>query len=448
VVSILWEVAPLSASTGVMGSTASRARAEATDLIAAHWFVGIDWASEAHEVCILDRDGTVCERRQVDHTATALQVFVDALLMRAQGDPSRVAIAIETPRGALVELFVERGFAVFAINPKQLARFRDRFTAAGAKDDRRDALVLGDSLRTDPQAFRRVRLDQPLIIQLREWSRVDEELGVELTRLTNQLRDLVYRITPGLLTLCPGADEPWLWRLVGLAPTPRQQQRLSVRRLERLLRDQHVRRLTAADVRAVLQEASVYTAPGVVDAVAAHYQLLLPRLELIAHQRRQCARELERLLDAVEAQEPAPGDQREHQDVTILRSMPGVGVRVAARMLAEASQPLVERAYHTLRAVMGIAPVTKQSGRSRTVSMRYACNGRLRDAAYHWARVGVQRDAKSRTYYATLRARGHTHARALRSVANRLLRLLFRLLEHGQLFDPAHGGCSPVATGA
>lgn len=417
-------------------------------MIAADWFVGIDWASKAHEVCILDRAGHVCERRQVDHTATALHEFIDALVARAQGDLSRVAIAIETPRGALVEVLVERGCAVYAINPKQLDRFRDRFTAAGAKDDRRDALVLGDSLRTDPHAFRRVQLDQPLVIQLREWSRVDEELGTELTRLTNQLRELVYRITPGLLTLCPGADEPWLWSLVRVAPTPVQQQRLSVRRLERLLHDHHVRRLSAADIRAVLQQPSISTAPGVVDAVAAHYQLLLPRLELIAQQRRQCARELERLLDALEAQKPAPGDQREHQDVTILRSMPGVGVRVAARMLAEASQPLVERAYHTLRAVMGIAPVTKQSGRSRTVSMRYACNGRLRDAAYHWARVGAQRDAKSRTYYATLRARGHTHARALRSVADRLLRVLCRLLEHGQLFDPAHGKYSAVAAGA
>lgn len=416
-------------------------------MIAADWFVGIDWASKAHEVCILDRDGTVCERRQVDHTATALQDFVDALLTRAPGDPSRVAIAIETPRGALVELLVERGFAVYAINPKQLDRFRDRFTAAGAKDDRRDARVLGDSLRTDPQAFRHVRVDDPLVIQLREWSRVDEELGTEVTRLTNQLRDLVYRITPGLLSLCAGADEPWLWTLVGLAPTPAQQRRLSVPRLDRLLRDHQVRRLTGAELRAVLQGASVYTAPGVVEAVTAHYRLLLPRLELIAQQRRDCTRELERRLAALEAQDSAPGDQREHQDVTILRSMPGVGVRVAARMLAEASQPLVDRAYHTLRAVMGLAPITKQSGRYRAVSMRYACNWRLRDAAYHWARVGMQRDPKSRAYYASLRARGHTHGRALRSVADRFLRLLFTLLEHGQLFNPDHGE-QPVATGA
>jgi transposase len=428
--------------------TSSERREDPKVQLTAQWFVGIDWASQAHEVCILDQPGRVCERRQVPHTATALQAFADALLERAEGDPARVAIGIEVPRGALVDLCVERGFGVYAINPKQVDRFRDRFTVAGAKDDRRDALVIGDSLRTDPQAFRRVRLDSPVIIQLREWSRVDEDLGAELVRLTNQLRDLVYRIAPHLLTLCPAADEPWLWALLRDAPTPADQRRLSQRRVDRLLRDHRVRRLEAGQVREVLQHPPVHTAAGVVEAVAAHLQVVLPHVELTWAQRRDAERQLDRLLDALEAEEPAVGNQREHSDVAIVRSMPGIGTRVAARMLAEASQPLVDRAYHTLRACMGIAPVTKQSGRRRTVSMRYGCNTRLRDAAYHWARVGAQRDPASRRYYATLRARGHSHARALRSVADRLLRVLFVLLTRGELFESARGRPSPVVISA
>ena len=414
----------------------------------AQWFVGIDWASEAHEVCVLDRDGHVCERRQVKHTVPDLQALVEALLTRAHGDATRVAIGIEVPRGALVELLVERGFGVSAINPKQLDRFRDRFTPAGAKDDRRDALVIGDSLRTDPQAFRPVRLDHPVIIQLREWSRIDEDLGGELTRVTNQLRDLVYRSTPGLLALCPAADEPWFWAVLRAAPTPAAQRRVSQRRLERLLRSHRIRRLTATQVHEVLQQPAVFTAPGVVDAVAAHLEVLLPRVELIAAQRRQAERELERLLQALEQEMPPAGDQREHSDIAIVRSMPGIGTRVAARMLAEASQPLVDRAYHALRACMGIAPVTKQSGRRRTVSMRYACSLRLRNAAYHWARAGAQNDPASRTYYATLRARGHSHGRTLRSVADRLLRILMTLLSRGQIFDPNYGQPSPLPVAA
>jgi transposase len=413
-------------------------RTGGTKLLTADWFIGIDWASEAHAVCLLDREGRIVEQREVPHTTAGLHAWVDAVLKRARGEPSRVAIGIEVPRGALVELCIERGLGVYAINPKQVDRFRDRFTVAGAKDDRRDALVIGDSLRTDPQAFRRVRLDDPVVIQLREWSRVDEDLVTELNRLTNQLRDLVYRTAPGVLALCPAADEAWLWTLLSEAPTPAAQTRLSLRRLDRLLRGHRIRRLDATRVRAVLQQPPVYTAPGVVEAVAAHMRVLLPRVELVSRQQREAERQLARLLDELAAR-PADGHQREHSDIAIVRSMPGIGTRIAARMLAEASQPLVDRAYHVLRACMGIAPVTKQSGRRRTVSMRYACNRRLRDAAYHWARVGTQRDPASQAYYATLRRRGHTHGRALRSVADRLLRILMRLLQRRQLFDPALG---------
>jgi transposase len=419
-------------------------------VVNAEWFVGIDWAAEAHAVCLLDREGRVCDQRVVKHSAADLQAFLEALRGRADGDLARVAIGIEVPRGALVELLVECGFAVYAINPKQLDRFRDRFTAAGAKDDRRDAHVIGDSLRTDPQAFRRVQLDHPVLIQLREWSRVDEELGTEVTRLTNQLRDLVYRIAPGWLALCPAADEPWFWALLREAPTPAGAQRLSLRRLERLLRDHRIRRLDAPHLREVLQQRPVYTAPGVIDAVVAHIALLLPRVELVARQRREAERRLARLLDALDAEAQPAGDQREHSDVAIVRSMPGVGTRVAARMLAEASQPLVDRAYHVVRACMGVAPVTKQSGRRRSVSMRYACNRRLREAAYHWARTGAQTDPSSRAYYARLRARGHTYGRALRSVADRLLRILMTLLRRGEIFDANHRQQIPlpVAAGA
>ena len=419
-------------------------------MLPAQWFVGIDWASEAHEVCVLDRAGHLCERRQVKHATPDLEAFIEALLTRAEGDATTVAVGIEVPRGTLVELLVERGFPVFAINPRQMDRFRDRFTSAGAKDDRRDALVIGDSLRTDPQAYRQVRLDQPVIIQLREWSRIDEELGVELTRLTNQVRDLVYRSMPGLLALSPAADDPWFWALLRQAPTPARQRRLTLRRLERLLRDFRIRRVTATEVHAVLHAPSVFSAPGVVEAVAAHLQVLLPRVDLVATQRRAAERELERWLEALETETPPVGDQREHSDVAIVRSMPGIGTRVAARMLAEGSQPLVDRAYHALRAIMGIAPVTKQSGRRRTVSMRYACNARLRNAAYHWARTGAQQEAGSRAYYASLRARGHSHGRALRSVADRLLRILMTLLTRGQIFDPNYGQhVAPLAaTGA
>src|SRR5688572_32104456 len=129
------------------------------------YLVGVDWATEQHQVCILDTERNIIAEREVEHRGDSLRAFFDELLKLADGRPELVAVAIETPRGALVESLVERGFHVYALNPKQLDRFRDRHTVAGVKDDHLDAFVLADSLRTDRPCFRRVRVDDSLIIQ-------------------------------------------------------------------------------------------------------------------------------------------------------------------------------------------------------------------------------------------------------------------------------------------
>ena len=401
-------------------------------------FVGIDWATEAHQACVLDCTGRVLAERSFAHTGEAVAGFAQWLHGVAGGDPGRAAIAIEVPRGAVVETLVEHGFHLYAINPKQLDRFRDRHSVAGAKDDRRDAFVLSDSLRTDRARFRRIRLDDPLVIQLRELSRIDEDLGHEVNRLTNRLREQLHRFYVQTLKLCPSADEPWLWALLELAPSPTVAGRLQRKTIERLLRQHRIRRLNAEDVLAALHAPALRVAPGVVDAATEHIALLLPRLRLVHTQRQRCGARLDALLDKLAAVEGNEGEQREHRDVEILRSLPGVGRVVAATVLAEASGPLADRDYHALRTHAGTAPVTKQSGKRRTVIMRYACNGRLRYALYHWARVAATCDPASKTYYAALRQRGHSYARALRSVADRLLRILVAMLKSDSLFDSTH----------
>src|SRR5687767_13204 len=112
------------------------------------WFVGIDWGSEKHQVCLIDANRSTVTQAAFDHSGSGLEELVQWLLDRTKVDSARVAAAIELTRGAVAETLLERGYAVFSINPKQLDRFRDRHTAAGAKDDRLDALVLADSLRT------------------------------------------------------------------------------------------------------------------------------------------------------------------------------------------------------------------------------------------------------------------------------------------------------------
>lgn len=398
-------------------------------------FVGVDWGSDSHQVAVLDHARRLLGERRVAHTALALGEVADWLAQRAGGEPGQVAVALEVPRGAVAETLLERGFHVYALNPKQLDRFRDRRTVAGAKDDRRDARVLADALTTDRPAFRRLQLDDPQVIQLRELSRLEDELDAERRRLANRLRDQLWRIYPPLLTLVPAADEPWLWSLLEQAPSPEAGRRLTRAAVAHVLAVHRLRRLTADDVVQALRTPTPYVAPGTVEAVREHLALLLPRLRLVHEQRQQCRGRLERLLEQFGE---APEGQAGHRDVTILRSLPGVGRLVSATMLAEAAGPVAARDYHGLRSQAGTAPVTRQSGKRREVRMRYACNRRLRNAVYHWARVCTQRDPHSRDHYARLRARGLSHGRALRTVADRLLAVLVAMLKRGTLYDPSH----------
>jgi transposase len=394
-------------------------------------YVGIDWATQQHQVCLVDPAGRRREERQVPHSGAGLTGLVDYLTSLV-AEPARMAVAIEVPRGAIVDVLLERGCHVFALNPKQLDRFRDRHTVAGAKDDRRDAFVLGDALRTDRGAFRRLVIEAPAVIQLREVARVHGELVEETGRLTNRLREQLWRFYPQALGLCPAADEPWLWALLQAAPTPADAQRLSRGALAALLARYHIRRLTADDVLVGLRALSLPVAPGTAEAAREHIALLLPRLALVHDQRARCERRLDLLLAAAAG---ARDDQQEHRDVTILRSLPGVGRLVAATMLAEASRPLAARDYQTLRAHAGVAPVTRQSGKGRQVLMRRSCNARLRHAVFHWARNSIRLDAHCGAHYQRLRQR-HGYARALRGVADRLLRVLVAMLTTRTLYQP------------
>jgi transposase len=400
------------------------------------WFVGIDWGSEVHALCLLDATGQIRGTRTVAHTVEGLHDAVRWVCEQTGATPTVIAVGIETPHGALVDTVIEQGFPVFAVNPKQLDRFRDRFTAAGAKDDDRDAQALADGLRTDRRAFRRVRPDDPLIIQLREATRLREDLQADEQRLANRLREQLYRVDAAWLTLSPAADEPWLWAMLAEAPDPAAWRQLPRRRVAAVLHAHRIRRVSPDVVLEAIRQPRLTVAPGVTEAVATRIAAVVPQLQVVAEQRLATERRMDRLLEQLASREVADGELREHRDVEILQSLPGVGRMVTATMLTEATGPLADRDYPTLRAHAGAAPVTKRSGkRLRFVHMRYACKGRLRQALYHWARTSIQRDTAARAYYDTLRTRGHHHARALRSVADRWLRILVAMLKTGTLYD-------------
>jgi transposase len=396
------------------------------------YFAGIDWGSEKHRVCLMDGAGRTIAERWVEHRGDSLAELVDWLRQQSSESGSALAAAIEIPRGAIVETLLEHGFAVFAINPKQLDRFRDRYSPAGAKDDRRDAFVLADALRTDMHCFRAVRLDEPAMIRLRELSRLEDELSQEQNRAVNRLREQFHRFFPQLLQLSESADEPWLWALFESAPSPTRAAKLSEAKIARLLRQHRIRRLDAAQVRAILKTKPLTLAPGAADAAAEHAHMLLPRLRLLHRQRTDLARRIDAILEELAS---AVEGQQEHRDAAILLSLPGLGRKVAATMLSEASQAIAERDYHALRCYSGAAPITRQSGKKKVVLMRRGCNERLRNALYHWSRTSVVWDQASKNTYAKMRACGHSHGRALRGMADRWLKVLMSMLRNNTLYD-------------
>ena len=164
------------------------------------WFAGVDWASEIHHVFLTDESGVTRGERRFTHSGEGLADLADWLLATTgAASPAEIGVAIEVPHGPIVEMLLERGFTVHAINPKQMDRFRDRFTLAGAKDDSRDAEVMASALRTDPRCFRLLAVGDPVVIQLREWSRLADDLGTERNRLTNRLREQLWRYYPAVV---------------------------------------------------------------------------------------------------------------------------------------------------------------------------------------------------------------------------------------------------------
>jgi transposase len=319
-------------------------------------------------------------------------------------------------------------------------RFRDRFSMAGAKDDSRDAEVMSSALRTDTRCFRKLSAADPVLIELREWSRIAEELGVERVRLANRLREQLWRYFPALLELEDDCSAEWLLDFLVLASTPAKAARLREAKIAALFKQRRIRRLDSAAVLKAVRAPPPKLAAGTVEAASAHVASIIPRLRLVKRQIAEAERKIEALIDSLTAarenQESEPGRKKQH-DAAILASLPGVGRTVLATLLAEAWEPLQRRDYAALRSLAGVAPVTKRSGKSCIVVRRQACHDRLANALYHWARVASQHDPRSRAKYVELRKRGCTHGRALRSVADRNLSVACAMLRSGTTFNPS-----------
>src|SRR5208337_2786602 len=274
------------------------------------WLVGIDWATEKHRVCLLDMSGRVRGERDVNHEGAGLSEVCSWLLERTRALSGQIAVAIETPHGPIVEIFLERGFQVYAINPKQLDRFRDRFTVAGAKDDSRDAHVLGDALRTDRHAFRRLAAEDPVVIELRAWSRMTDDLRQERNRLANRVRQQLRRYYPQAMQVTDDVAADWFLDLWQEAPTPAKAARIKHTTIDRILKANRIRRIEAIEVLRILRQKPLWVAPGTTEAACAHIRTVAARIRLINQQIKEANHKLNELCAKLEAPAEGPPGQK------------------------------------------------------------------------------------------------------------------------------------------
>ena len=399
--------------------------------------VGVDWGAQEHEVCAVDAQYKTIKSWRVKHDGESITRLCNELAALT-ADIGEIAVAIERPDGAVVEMLMERGFAVHSINPVQLDRFRERYRPSGAKDDSVDAWVLARTVLSDADCFRHLKVGDGRVMALREWSRMRSKWIADRTALLNQFTDLLRRYYPQMLDV-GGVHERWVHALVVKAPTPAHAQRLKPRAVQTLLERHRIRKVAAEDVVAQLRTMALTVEPSLVTVFAAHARQLVTALAANANNIQQCDAAIDDLLEELRAcTESVPSD------AAIVMSMPGVGRVVAATLLGEAAQSIAARDLAQARAATGCAPVSVLSGRRQNryhprsapnVRMRHACSDRLRDAAYHMARTAAVFSEPHRQRYNTMRARGHTHGRACRQLADQMLTAIFAMLRNRTLYD-------------
>ena len=398
--------------------------------------VGIDLGQWLHQACVLDAKGEYLGETGFQHSLGALSATTDWLLNLAGNHAERIAVAIEKPHGPVVETLLHSGIAVFSINPKQVDRFRDRHSMSGAKDDRRDAFVLADALRTDGHRFQRLQLPPPEIVGMRELLKTRDQLVKNHVALSSQIRDLLTRCWPHLVSLAPRdkALDSFFCELLQLFFDARETADLAPK-VKDLVTKHRIRRVQPEQILETLQQSPLRVAPATIEATSAHLKLLLHQLLLVRQHRRDSDQLLEKWFKRQRATDEP------YTDAAIIASFPGVGAFVLASVLSYAHDPVRLRNLDAFRSLSGIAPVTQKSGKrgqkKPKILMRRARSLPLNNALHHWARVAVLQDHTFKEHYDRLRARGHSHARTLRGVMDRILTIAVAMLRDRTLYDSA-----------
>jgi transposase len=390
-------------------------------------FMGIDWAEQHHDLCLLDTEGRILAQRQIPDGLEGV-ALLHGLLAEHIERPAEAVVGIEIDRGLLVSALLAAGYQVYAINPLAASRYRERHVTSRAKSDRGDAKMLADLVRTDRHNHRPVEPDSDLLEAIKVLARTHQSLIWTRQRLLNQLRSTLREFYPGALAAFDELDHPDALAVLAVAPGPELGRRLSRSRIASVLRRGGRQRnldRRAGEIRAALRTPQLAAAPLVADAYATSVAAL--------------AMVITGLSDQVAAVEATLVDRFErHPDAAILRSQPGLGPILGARVLAEfGDAPNRYADAKARRNYAGTSPITRASGTSRVVMARVARNRRLFDACYRWS-LGAQACSPGAHAYFDAHDPGpRTSKAARRKLANKLVGILHGCLTHRTLYGEA-----------
>ncbi|HEY6744376.1 MAG TPA: IS110 family transposase [Mycobacteriales bacterium] len=381
---------------------------------------GVDWASEDHAVSVVDAQGVELERFGVEHTAAGLLRLTDRL-----GRAGVVEVGIERPDGPVVDALLAAALTVFVIAPNRLKSLRGRYGSAGNKDDRFDAFVLADTVRTDRARLRPLKPDSAVTVTLRMTVRARKDLVAARVAMANQLRAHLQTTLPGAVGLFRDIDSPISLRFLTRFPSQDKADWLSPARLENWLRAAGYNNPRRAGLlHAHLATGARGTTGSDGGARAAVTLALVSALTALREQ-----------IHALE--EHIAAQLAEHPDAAVFTSLPRSGTVRAARLLAEIGDargrfPTPE----ALTCLAGAAPSTRQSGKVKVVSFRWAVDKQLRGAVIDFAGDSHHANPWAADLYRQARARGHDHPHAVRVLARAWLHVIWRCWQDRVPYDP------------
>jgi transposase len=393
------------------------------------WFVGDDWAEDHHDVEVQDASGRKLVRARLPEGVAGIAGLHELIagVVGADAEPDQVSLGIETDRGPWVAALIAAGYRVFAINPRQVARYRERHGTSGAKSDAGDAHTLADMVRTDAHQLRPVAGDSPLAEGIKVIARAHQNLIWDRHRQVLRLRAALREFFPAALEAFADLTASDALELLATAPDPDRAARLSRSKIAAAL--QRARRrdveVKAEAIQAALRSAQL-TQPA--ELTGAYAATVGSHVALIA---------------ALNAQIAALGKQVEahfgrHPDAEIYRSQPGLGDLLGARVLGEfGDDPDRYDGARARKNYAGSAPVTRASGKKTVVLARHVRNRRLADALHQQAFCALSASSGARAYYDSLRARGAGHHAALRQLSNRLVGILHGCLKTRTCYNEA-----------